>query len=155
MTGCICAFPDCNGPVDLFVEQGSDWTTTINCIDSNGNPVNLTGASARMQARAYPGQPLPQFSLTSASGGGLVLGGTAGTVVASIPGAQTATLLPALNVPVGFRPTDTLRFLGYYDMLVTSESGALTFYQHGKLIMLMGITSIARPDGGVITLPPT
>lgn len=154
MSGCACMFPDCNGPTDYVVEQGADWTETLSLVGSSGSPLNLTGATAVLQARAYPGKPAPPAISLSSTGSSpaITLGGAAGTVTWTLPGAQTALLVPALNVPIGFRPTDTLQFLGFYDLVVTLSTGAVGSYSHGKLLLLMGISNIARPDGE-ITLP--
>lgn len=148
MTGCVCIFPDCNGPTDFVIDQGGDWTVTESLVDANGNPLNLIGASAVLQSRPYPGRPVPSINLSTGTSG-ITFNTVASTVTWTLPGAQTAELVPALNNPVGFRATDTLRFLAYYDLFVTLASGALGSYYHGKLILLLGISNIARTNGEI------
>lgn len=154
-TVCACGFTGCNGPVDYWIEQGGDWIVTdLVLTDSSGNPINLTGATITLQSRPYPGMPLTGVSMSS--GGSepaiTIVNATAGEISWDLPGAITGALQPALNTPVGFRPDGTASFLGYYDLVVTSAAGVIDYYQHGKLLLRLGITNIARTDGE-ITLP--
>jgi hypothetical protein len=64
---------------DLLIEQGATFELSIVWKDDEGAPIDITGYSARMQIRQnYDTDPV--ISLTSASGGGIVLGGTAGSI---------------------------------------------------------------------------
>lgn len=72
---------------DLLIEQGATFELSIVWKDDEGTPIDITGYSARMQIRqTYDTDPV--ISLTSASGGGIVLGGATGTIDITI-GANT------------------------------------------------------------------
>ena len=78
---------------DIALEQGASFSRTITWKDSDGNPVDLTGSTARMQVRtaiANRSTTAPLVDLTN--GSGITLGGTAGTIVVNITAAQTAAL---------------------------------------------------------------
>lgn len=76
------------GSLDLTIYQGATYTQTLTWkID--GDPVDLTTYTARMQARTtYDAPP----TLNLATGSGITLGGAAGTITISITAANTATL---------------------------------------------------------------
>lgn len=64
---------------DLLIEQGATFDLSIVWKDNAGTPIDITGYSARMQIRkTYDSAPV--ISLTSAVGGGIVLGGVDGTI---------------------------------------------------------------------------
>ena len=73
---------------DLLIEQGATFDFSIIWKDDNDTPIDLTGYSARMQIRqTYDTDPI--ISLTSASGGGIALGGEAGTIDITVPATTT------------------------------------------------------------------
>lgn len=78
----------------IELDGESDYTVTFVYNDaSTGLPVNLTGYKAEMQVRQnYDGYGDPSTNLvyTTDTGGGIVLGGTAGTVTVTIPNSATA-----------------------------------------------------------------
>lgn len=78
--------------LNLKIEQGASFEKTLTWKNPDGTPVDLTGATARMHARAKvnsPGTPLLDLSTEN---GGIVLGGTAGTVKIVLTDAQTAAI---------------------------------------------------------------
>ncbi|MDP9144359.1 MAG: hypothetical protein M3N43_06635 [Actinomycetota bacterium] len=87
---------------DPFV-QGDKWTRQIVwCNPKPGssahhpqpdldNPVDITGWTARLQFRR---DSTVAFTLTSATGGGLVITGDTGTIVCAATPAQTELLIP-------------------------------------------------------------
>lgn len=80
------------GILNITIEQGATFTRTITWTIS-GTAVNLTGYVARLQVRAdYDTDPI--ISLTSAAGGGITLGGVAGTIVLLVSATATAALTP-------------------------------------------------------------
>lgn len=62
--------------VPLVIEQGATFDSIIRYLDANG-PIDLTGCTARSQARSADGTVL--VNLTTENGG-IVLGGSAGTI---------------------------------------------------------------------------
>lgn len=79
------------GIYDITIEQGATFTLSLTWKDSTGNPVNLTGYSARMQVRTSYEAEDTLVSLTS-SGGDIVLGGALGTIIITIAASATQTL---------------------------------------------------------------
>jgi hypothetical protein len=74
---------------DLIIEQGATFEKTVTWKDSDGNAVDLTGYTARMQIRRSKSSTTTILSITTDDA--ITLGGTAGTVAISIPAATTAT----------------------------------------------------------------
>ncbi|TXH14228.1 MAG: hypothetical protein E6R03_09740 [Hyphomicrobiaceae bacterium] len=109
------------GTYNFTIEQGETFSRVITWNDSSNSPINLTGYTARMQIRKGGGAPELQISLTT-GGGGIVLGGVAGTITITIPASDTATM-------------DAKSYV--YDLELVSGSGVVT-----KL--LKGIVSVAR-----------
>lgn len=93
---------------DISAFQGADYAVTFTYNDSTGAPVNLTGATARMQVRKYPESQYPLITL--ANGSGITLGGALGTVAVAIAGASLTA------VPSGKM---------YYDIEIVTSSGAI------------------------------
>ena len=76
------------GKYAFTLDQGATWDTSL-YIEVDGSPMDLTGYTARMQARATIPDDTVIFSWTS-DGGQLVLGGTAGTVILNVADTITA-----------------------------------------------------------------
>lgn len=77
---------------NLKIDQGATFSDTVTW--KAGTPaaaVNLTGCTARLQMRASLTNPTVLVELTSVLGG-IVLGGTAGTVQIKMTAAATAAL---------------------------------------------------------------
>lgn len=53
---------------NLVMDQGSVWTLQITYEDSNGNPINLTSCTAKMQLRSLPDDPNVALTLSSSNG---------------------------------------------------------------------------------------
>ena len=77
------------GKYTFVMDQGATWDNVLTWKIS-GNPVNLTGYTARMQARSTVDSTTTIFSWTSGAGQ-LILGGAAGTITMAIPDSVTAT----------------------------------------------------------------
>lgn len=86
--------------------------------------VNLTGCTAKMQIRETF-EASTALATVDTSGGGIVLGGTAGTITLNIPAATTATLTPGTFV---------------YDILLTWPSGAKQVIVRGTVMVLPRVT---------------
>lgn len=75
--------------------QGATWDYQL-VWKSGGSPVDLTGYSARLQARATYNTSSTVLSLTS--GNGITLGGTAGTITLAASATTTAAIPAAQYV---------------------------------------------------------
>ena len=64
---------------NIVCDQGATFDRTLTWKDNNGNPVDLTGYTARMQVRSVVDSSVVLLSLTTANSR-IVLGGVAGTV---------------------------------------------------------------------------
>ena len=74
---------------DIIIEQGATFTLNLLYRDDAGTPFDLTGYSARMQVRETFASETALLSLSSSAGGGITLGGAAGTI--SIEASDEAT----------------------------------------------------------------
>ena len=73
---------------NLYIEQGATFQKTLTWKDSSGNPINLTGYTARMQFRRSAASADVLYSATTTNGK-ITLGGVAGTVALVLPAADT------------------------------------------------------------------
>lgn len=114
------------GRYDITIEAGATFQLRVTWKDPNGSPIDLTGYSARMKVKAsYGGATL--FTLTSPSGG-LVLGGAAGTVDATISATDTAS---------GISDSEST---AVYDLEVVSGGGVVTRLVQGKAFLKPEVT---------------
>ena len=99
--------------LDLIIDQGATWRRTVRWT-SDGSPVNLTGATARMQLRQQFTDPTPAIDLTT--GNGVTVTGGLGTISIVITATATAALNPGRYV---------------YDLDVTNGTGDVTRLLYG------------------------
>jgi|688.fasta_scaffold786987_2 hypothetical protein len=85
------------GIYNFTLDQGSVWDLEIEYQDPDGDPINLTGFTARMQLRKDYNNATADLTLTT-GGGGIVITGATGTIDISVTAAQTETLDPAFYV---------------------------------------------------------
>lgn len=109
---------------DLTIEQGATFDDTWTWTDSNGDPVNLTGYTARAQVRSQVTSSSTVVSVTS--GNGLTLGGVAGTIRMQLSAATTAAL--------------TAPFSGVWDLEVESSGGVVTRLFSGTVTVTAEVT---------------
>lgn len=106
---------------NLTIEQGSTFTFTMTFTG-----LNLTGYSARMQGRLSHASSSTVFSLTSPSGGLVIVAGTDSTVTATISAATTAAL--------------TAWSAGSWDIELVSGGGVVTRQIQGTYIVTGEVT---------------
>ena len=110
---------------DLILQEYNTFSETLTWTE-NGTAVDLTSGTAIMQCR-LPHSGIEVFSLSSqsltASGSGLTLGGTAGTIAINISAAD------AVDIP-----------LSQYDVLVTLANGDQQTPFYGDFYIRRGIT---------------
>ena len=109
---------------DLEIKQGATLSLNITWKDSNGALINLTGYSARMQARATYESTTAIFSLEN--GSGITLGGAAGTIDVVI----SATATAALTAP----------WAGVWDLEIVSGSNVVTRLLEGAAYVSPEVT---------------
>lgn len=80
----------------ISLKQGADLTIPMVWADDNGNPINLTGYSMRLQIRTIGLGPTPLLTLdsNSQSGSRIVIGGTSGAIDLVFARDDTAALVP-------------------------------------------------------------
>ena len=64
---------------DIKIEQGATFRLSLIYEDSNGDPIDLTGYTARMQVRRKHSDPVALLDFTTENGA-IVLGGVTGTI---------------------------------------------------------------------------
>jgi hypothetical protein len=112
------------GTLDFTIEQGATFNLVLTW-EVNGTPVNVTGYTARLQARVDIEETETVLSMTTDAGGGITLGGAAGTITLNRTATQTALL------PAG----------GYvYDLELVSGAGVVTRLVQGDLSISPEVT---------------
>ncbi|WP_347558596.1 hypothetical protein [Robbsia sp. KACC 23696] len=120
---------------DDVIVQGAVWERVFFITNPDDSPVNLRGASARLQIRPYLGSPNVLLDLDSANGS-LVIGSVAGSVTCSVLGATTA----GLKWPPGLRAQGTrISQLGVYDLIVTLDAKPYRVYE-GRIDLSLSVT---------------
>lgn len=102
---------------DFAIDQGADLSKVFTWNDTDGDPIDLTDWTARMQIRRSFGSTTALLELTTENGG-IALGGSAGTITVVITDAQSALLTPA-----------TLK----YDLEMISPSGVVERLLQGAI----------------------
>lgn len=111
------------GLLNLTLSQGATWKLNLVYNNGSGNPIDLTGYTARMQARTSYDSSSTALSLTT--GTGITLGGTAGTIDILVGATTTASIGAAQYV---------------YDMELVSNSGEVTRLIEGTLVVTPEVT---------------
>jgi hypothetical protein len=112
------------GTLDLFVEQGSTFSYTLTLNDDQGNPIDLTGYTARMQLRRTINAPDVLITLTT-SNGRIAITPLTGVIVLTIEAAATASLSFQSAV---------------YDLEIESSGGIVTRIIQGKVSLSPEVT---------------
>ena len=110
--------------LNLIVEQGATFDRTVTW-KIGATPVNLTDYSARLQARASCDAADPIIDLSSEDGGGITLGGSAGTIDWALSADATALLTPGDYV---------------YDLEVEHTGGTVRRLLEGRLTVTPEVT---------------
>jgi hypothetical protein len=109
------------GQKNFEVDQNATFSFIVEYKDNNGLPINLTGATAKMQVRDQKGGTKLAFSLTSPSGG-IVIDPTNGKLTIKMTPTQTSKL---------FYPKSS------YDIMVTDSNA-------NKIKLLEGYMTLSR-----------
>ena len=106
---------------NFYIDQGSDFSTTVSLTDSNGDVLNLTGYSALAQIRKTHGSTTIAGTFTT------VLTADSGQLALSLTDTVTAAM-------------DSGRYV--YDVLLTDGSGDKTRVLEGQAILTPGVSRV-------------
>lgn len=109
---------------NFAIDQGATFNQVITWKDSAGAPINLTGYSARMQARKNKNAGDVLVELTTQNGR-IILGGSTGRITLNIPASVTA----AFNWTRGL-----------YDLELVRADGEVSRLLQGELTVSVGMT---------------
>lgn len=109
---------------DFTIEQGTTVAKVFTYKDDSNANIDLTGYTARMQARATIDASSPLIDLTTENGG-ITLGGAAGTVTINISATETAAYTFTTAV---------------YDLELVSAGGVVTRLLKGTITLDKEVT---------------
>ena len=109
------------GQKNFDVDQNATFSFVVEYKDDNGNAIDLTGASAKMQVRDVKGGTKLAVTLTSPSGG-IVINGPLGKLTVTLTPTQTNKIFYPKSV---------------YDIMVIDSNG-------NKIKLLEGFMTLNR-----------
>jgi hypothetical protein len=112
------------GSYDLYIEQGATLSLPIIWKDSDGNVINITGYTARMQVRQTRPSTTVLLSATTENGK-LVIDGSNGKVTISLSATDTSAIT---------------WLTGVYDLELISGSGVVTRLIEGSVTVSQEVT---------------
>ena len=119
--------------IPFLIVQGVDWSVQLQLWSDPAAtiPLNLTGCTAALEIRPWPGSSTVLLSLSTAAGTIIITEPTEGILAWDVPGAQAAEFVktPGVCVP-SFYPPYACGF-GSYDLFVTWPSGLVTQEAYG------------------------
>jgi hypothetical protein len=110
------------GNYDIYIEQGATLSLPIIWKDSDGNVINITGYTARMQVRQTRPSTTVLLSATTENGK-LVIDGSNGKVTISLSATAAITWLT-----------------GVYDLELASPGGVVTRLIEGSVTVSQEVT---------------
>ncbi len=111
--------------LDLIIEQGATFTCDLLAVDAAGDPINLTGYTARMSIKRGAGESETLLSLTTTNGR-IIITALTGSVLMYLTDAETAAL--------------TTWTRGVYDLELVSGSGTVTRFAEGAVSVSPNVT---------------
>lgn len=112
------------GTHNFKAEQGADFIRQITWQDADGNAIDLSGYSARMQVRREVDDSAVLLELTTENGY-ITLGGAAGTIDLNFPASGTTSLSSSAGV---------------YDLELVSGGGVITRLLQGTFDVSREVT---------------
>lgn len=100
------------------IDQGTTWNRTITRKDSDNNPINLSGYTARMKLKRQKGSATADLTLTTENDG-IAIDALNGAITLSLTPTQTASLDASY----------------VYDLELVSGSGDVTRLLQGRVII--------------------
>lgn len=107
--------------LDLCLYRSDNFSHQITWLDNDGDPIDLTGYTAKMEARRKVGGSI---LMTATESSGLDLGGAAGTIDIKLIPTQT---------DIAFRDN-------VYDLEVTSPGAEVTTLVQGAFTVIQDVT---------------
>ncbi len=137
---------------NLIMKLGVDWTRVLSYKQADGQPVNLTGYTARMQVRSHPSSNIAILDLTTQNGG-IAIDGPTGVITLTVTHAQltegptglhlgTITAPPTLlseDLDNGIKYSGTGK-IALYDLDLISPGGIITKLLTGKVCFDPSVT---------------
>lgn len=117
-----CLYGKQPAQVDLALPQGQTWDTSI-LWESDGDPVDLTGWSARMMLRASADAPSPTVSLSTATN--TLTAASNGVIGLSYSAISSAAITASTYL---------------YDLEVVNPSGTVRRLMEGRAVVSREIT---------------
>lgn len=108
------------GYQELFLEQGTDFTTTITLDDVDGIPYNLTGIQAKSQIKKSYYSTLPTATFTVS-----INDPVNGIIVLQLPNSTTANIAPGRYV---------------YDVVIKDSTNTVTRVLEGIVNVIPQVT---------------
>ena len=115
------------GTYNTTIDKGSTFSLTLTYKDASGDPVNLTGWTARMQIRETPSSA--STVLTSTGGSPTITISNTNFATGVIAVTISATNTASISVPVA-----------YYDIEVESAAGLVRRVLQGRLSISPEVT---------------
>lgn len=103
---------------NLIIDQGASYSTTIDILDEDGEPINLTNYTGAAQMRKH-------YTSTTATSFVVSLGGVEGTLTLSMSSNTTANLSSGRYV---------------YDVELTSDTGLVSRVLEGIVTVTPNVT---------------
>lgn len=107
----------------LSIDQGATWALSFEWLDEQGQPIDLTGCTARMQLRATPASPV--LLELSTDNGRLSLAGALGIIELLVDAPTTAGLSCESGV---------------YDLRVIFPGGQVDVVMGGRFTLALAVT---------------
>jgi hypothetical protein len=111
------------GLLNLTFSQGATWKLAMTYTNNNGEPIDLTNYTARMQVRLSYTSSTAVLSLTNSNG--ISLGGALGTIQLLVTATATAAIAADQYV---------------YDLEIESTSGEVSRVVQGTLLVTPEVT---------------
>lgn len=119
------------GPLDIQIDQGSDFELSFQILDNEGDPVSLSGATIRGQIRSTP-----QSTTVVATFTGIIVSASLGQGKVSLTNGQTASIAVDNSEEDGGRELTTY----VYDVEVVFSDGKVQRILQGACFVSPEVT---------------
>lgn len=123
---------------NLLLEQRADYRPIITYTDNNGNAVNLAAWTAKLQIRSSYSSATVLLELSTTNG--KITLGTDGTIRLVFSAADTGGLTVGNLALSNIQNLGPAAQIGFYDLLLTDQSGEVTRLVEGPVYLAPGVT---------------